>query len=381
MKRLIILIPFLLFTILHFTNAQDSLFQGGISIAQTFHNIGIQFDFKGDDNLNSTMELIYRKVGDEDFKKGSMSIRAHEGILVDGQNLDRNYHAASAMHLEDDQFYELVVNIMDPDGGTTTQSVTLSTRKIPEPVMENIRYVTGNGGGSGTESDPFLGLNAASNAAQRGDHFIVAPGIYSPFEISTSEVSFKSQELHGAIIDGANTDRGIITLGSFDRSIGSIFIDGFIIQNGNWAIDAQNTRWITVRNNIIQDVDNGYVNRREEGLEEYQYITNNVFKGRTAWPNSGIPGERGIDIRGRFNVISCNTIENFGDGISTDGPPYEKSIALDIHNNDIKNIVDDHIEVDGMISNTRIYNNRCFNARAGISVAPVFGGPVYIFRN
>jgi len=80
-------------------------------------------------------------------------------------------------------------------------------------------------------------------------------------------------------------------------------------------------------------------------------------------------------------VVSYNTISDFGDGISTDGPPYKISYALDIHHNDITRVVDDLIEIDGSISNTRVYKNRCYNGRMGVSVAPVYGGPAYIFRN
>jgi len=54
---------------------------------------------------------------------------------------------------------------------------------------------------------------------------------------------------------------------------------------------------------------------------------------------------------------------------------------MDIHNNDIQSMADDLIEVDGTISNTRVYRNRMYNGRAGVSMAPVFGGPCYVFRN
>ena len=43
--------------------------------------------------------------------------------------------------------------------------------------------------------------------------------------------------------------------------------------------------------------------------------------------------------------------------------------------------MDDLIEIDGAISITRVYKNRGYNGRMGVSVAPVFGGPSYIFRN
>ena len=121
-----------------------------------------------------------------------------------------------------------------------------------------------------------------------------------------------------------------VTLGVFDDSLSYVHLDGFKIQNGARGIDAQNTIHLTVQNCQIEQVDNGILNRRANGWEHDQYFYNNTIVGETAWPQSGIPGERGIDIRGNNNVIANNTISYFGDGISTDGPPYLKSYSLDI---------------------------------------------------
>ena len=307
--------------------------------------------------------------------------------VIDGGLLNMNFHAGSVMHLTPGTSYDISLILTDSDGGSQTNTFTISTKNIPQPNTGQVRYVSpGNGGGTGTMNDPFLGLQTAADQATAGDHFIVAPGNYEPFTLTDSgtasnPISFQSQELHQAIVNGNNTSSSIITLGTFNNGINHVIIDGLMIQNGAFGLDAQNTQFITFRNNIVEDVDYGYVNRREFGLEQDQFISNNEFTGRNVWGSSGVPNERGVDIRGNNNVVSFNTIKNFGDGISTDGPPYLTSYGLDIHNNEVTSIVDDHIEVDGVISNTRIYNNRCFNARVGISIAPVFGGLVYIFRN
>jgi hypothetical protein len=217
---------------------------------------------------------------------------------------------------------------------------------------------------------------------------IVLDGEYDPFtmiaggELGTP-IHLKAKNLHGATIDGDNTITGIITLGTATTTIGNIIIDGFIIQNGKWGIDAQNTQNILVKNNRVIDVDYGFVNRRELGLELNQEICNNEFVGRTTWPQTdgNIPNERGIDIRGNRNIICDNSITYFGDGVSTDGPLYGVSYGLDIFGNFISKVVDDLIEIDGSVSNTRVYQNRLMNGRAGVSLAPVLGGPAYIYRN
>jgi len=366
----------------------ESLTFESIRIDETFEHIGVNVSINDDDNLNSTMKLFYKVQGSNTYRPAAKSMRAHPGLLIDGGTWGYNFHAASAMFLQAGTTYDLQIVLTDTDGGSQTIDATGTTKAIPEPSFTRTRYVEpGNGGGTGTSANPYLGLQMAADNAQPGDHFIVRPGTYSQVDMtingtSNLPISFISETQHGAAIDGAGTSGGIIVMGRFDGAPTShIIIDGFRIRDGQYGIDAQHTQYVTIRNNIFTNVDYGFVNRREDGLERDQYITNNMMIGNTSWPQAGIPNERGVDIRGNNNVISCNTIENFGDAISTDGPPYQISYSLDIHNNELKNNVDDHIEVDGTISNTRIYRNRGYNARAGVSLAPIFGGPVYVFRN
>jgi hypothetical protein len=146
-------------------------------------------------------------------------------------------------------------------------------------------------------------------------------------------------------------------------------------------VDAQNTHNITFRKNVVRNVDWGYTNRRENGLEHDQTISDNVFMGRTSWPGRDIPDERGVNIIGNNNIVCHNKIAYFSDGISTDAEPYRVSYSFDIYGNDISHCVDDLVEVDGNVANTRIWRNRLYNGRMGISVAPIMGGPCYIFRN
>lgn len=368
--------------------SQNTVGTASIRIDATFNHIAINHSIINDDNRNSSLTLRYRPVGTQEFLNGAMTMRAYPGMIVAGEATTRNFHAGSIMFLLPDTSYEIECVLTDPDGGLNTTVLTASTKAIPEPDENGTeRYVApGNGGGSGTSADPFLGLQAAADNAQPGDRFVVASGTYAPFALTAngtleSPISFLSEIPRAAVIEGGGTNVGVITLGTFDEISAHVIIDGFTIQNGARGIDAQNTQFVTIRNCIIQNVDYGYVNRREFGNEQDQYINNNLIIGNTAWPQTGTPNERGVDIRGNRNVVSFNTIRNFGDGISTDGPVYELAYALDIHNNDIINAIDDLIEVDGIVSNTRIYANRCFNGRAGVSLAPIYGGPAYVFRN
>jgi hypothetical protein len=105
-----------------------------------------------------------------------------------------------------------------------------------------------------------------------------------------------------------------------------------------------------------------------------------VIEGRVPWPGVGIPSERGIDLRGFGNVVCHNTVRNFGDCVSVQ-PFTGESFGNDVYGNDASYCVDDGIEIDYNRANVRVWRNRVMNARTGVSIQPVRGGPAYIFRN
>jgi hypothetical protein len=93
-------------------------------------------------------------------------------------------------------------------------------------------------------------------------------------------------------------------------------------------------------------------------------------------------------VYGPGHIIAHNAIAYFHDAIciSTYGPPDEdperRASSIDIYNNDVHLSNDDFIESDGGVHNIRVFQNRGVNAaHNGYSSQPVFGGPVYFFRN
>jgi len=370
MKQLILITALLLCTF-NLVVAQNAVTPGNIRIDPTFEHIGILYNISGDANLNGSLQIEFREQGAGAYRKGAVTMRSHPGLVIDGDGYNANHHAGSAMFLQPNTTYQIRLTLSDPNGGGTTTTVSATTRSYPTE-SNNFRYVApGNGGGNGTSANPYLGLQTAADNATPGTTFVVRPGNYTSFNIATdgtanAPITFRSEIPLAAVVDGGNANGGVIVLGDFSvDSLQHIIIDGLKIQNGRYGIDAQHTQYLTIKNCHIENV---------------TWVTNNYILGRTAWPAGGT-SHRGIDIRGNRNVVSFNTIQNFDDGVSTDGAPYGISYAMDIHNNDIQNMADDLIEVDGTVSNTRIYRNRMYNGRAGVSLAPVFGGPCYVFRN
>jgi uncharacterized repeat protein (TIGR01451 family) len=367
--------------------AGDDVIPGEVRSTPTFEHIGALWWIEGDDDLDSAMSLEFRPQGESTWQPGAPAMRAYPTIRVDDGPLGLNYWAASALFLEPGKVYELRLTLSDPDGGGETRTITATTRTEPQPDPggRQLYVVPGEGGGDGSVENPFQGMQAAADAAQPGDVFHVSAGTYDGFQLLASGTDGHPIVFHGpgdgtAIVDGGDTDRGVVTLGEWDRAIGHVIVEGLTIQDGYWGVDAQHSHDIVIRRNVIQDVGFGVYNRRGDGLEGNQTVCDNVIEGRTPWPGSGIPSERGIDLRGYGNVVCHNTVRHFGDCISVQpftGPSY----GNDVYGNDATYCVDDGIEIDYNQANARVWRNRVMNARMGVSVQPIRGGPAYIFRN
>lgn len=85
---------------------------------------------------------------------------------------------------------------------------------------------------------------------------------------------------------------------------------------------------------------------------------------------------------GRGTIIRHNYFYDFFDGLGvcpeeTGGETNE----TDVYENVAEDIGDDCIETDGECANVRIWDNRFHHTLVGISLAPVYTGPVYVIRN
>jgi len=377
----------LLVTLTESAHAADPVVPGATRADATFEHLGMVWWIQGDDDLDSSMLMEFRRLGDTAWLPAAPALRAYPTLLVNGTPLGLNYWAASALFLQPGETYGLRLTLTDPDGGSAVTIVEATTRTPPPDEFQGLhRYVVpGSGGGTGTQGDPFRGLQAAADDAVPGDVFHVATGTYAPFQILTSGLAgqpivFTGPDDRSAIIDGAGIDSGIVTIGSYDRTISSIVVERLILESGRWGIDAQHSSEIVIRRNTIRNVDDGVVNRRGDAQESNQTVCDNDIVGRVPWPGVGIPSERGIDLKGSGNIVCYNRVRFFGDCVSVQ-PSTGPSHGNDVFGNDISFCVDDGIEIDYNQSNVRVWRNRVMNARMGVSVQPIRGGPAYIFRN
>jgi hypothetical protein len=190
------------------------------------------------------------------------------------------------------------------------------------------------------------------------------------------------------------------------------YFDGITVRNTQVAFklgikDIAGSSGFTLVHSRVYDVGR-VVEAGWSGSKDF-YIADNVFIGRhnplklqswfipQVWARfpgypAPITSEYAVKVYGQGHVITHNYLANWHDGIDVDtygdpdGTPQELRdrvpVSIDIDDNDIYNVADNCIEADGGAHDIRVFQNRCFNSTGGaLSAQPIFGGPVYFYRN
>ncbi|HTE20545.1 MAG TPA: right-handed parallel beta-helix repeat-containing protein [Armatimonadota bacterium] len=367
----------------------------------TLRTLGAYWIVRGDANRNARVTLQYRKRERGGWQSGPDLFRVEKGAhrpegeqprleVPEGAWL----FAGSLPMLQPGAGYELKLRLDDPDGGTA--EARLSARTMAEPTapagLRTFHVVPGDGGGSGTKADPFRGLAAAQAHASPGTLFLLHRGTYqTPFRVERGGEPGRPVIWRGAgdgeAVLAGRAEGGRLPPRVIDASgAHDVWFEGLSVRDGEYGLVAHEASRIVIRRCRFSGVSNGIVaTRNESDRVRGFFIADNVLEGRMAWPaaegrrGASAEEERGIQLTGSGHVVCYNRVRSFKDGIDTF--PSPTCAAIDIHNNEISEMADDGIELDFSQRNVRCFSNRLTNVFQGISLQPIYGGPVYVFRN
>ncbi len=337
---------------------------GNLRTYATRHSIGIEWDISNDDNHNAECSLEYRQSGNQaaSWKSGLPLFR----VDYKGYNM----LAGSLFYLTPGQNYEIRLQLSDVDGGNTTQLISVSTLPLPVGLKQGktLYVVPGSGGGSGTQADPYRGIDTAQAFVAPGDVVLLGAGTYvgeSEFDVSGrpgNYITWKARGNGKAILETIRVNGDYLWFEDLDVSGHQYGIRTY----GN-PVDVVITKnRFTGCNYCI------YLNHGGTAW----YIADNVIVGDVDPASGSFQGE-GIELdHSDGHTVMYNSISKVADGVSYPGK------NCDIFGNDIFDVSDDGIEPDYGTVNNRIYGNRISNAyHNGISFQPMNGAPWYIMRN
>jgi hypothetical protein len=410
----------------------------------TLLNLGFEWAITGDANRNATVDVRFRAAGDAEWRTAMPLVRiGGESIYRRREGLDYTVpdgFAGSILNLQPGTEYECEFQMKDSDGvtGQASQKVRVKTRTEPQPYAGGRKLHVYPPDYKGAKEEPsFDNLMEAyygaglgdwnvvwERRAQAGDTILMHTGLYkserlnyvdlmaTPFDGTMSltlkgtrekPITIKSAGDGEVIFDGAGNHRLFDAMASQYH-----IIEGITIRNTDVAIFAGQKEvlgaiGLAVKNCRFENVGFG-VWTEYAGSSDF-YIADNLILGRddrfrlvgwtgARWASAGPFGSHlltsyyAIKVYGPGHVIARNAIAYFHDGlgISTYGTPEKdperQASSIDIYGNDIHMSNDDIMETDGGVHNVRVFNNRGINAgQGGYSSQPVFGGPIYFYRN
>lgn len=410
----------------------------------TLLNLGFEWPIRGDDNRNATVAVKFREAGQAAWREGLPLVRiGGERVFRQRENLEYTVphgFAGSILNLKPDTEYECEFVMSDPDGvtGEARRVVKVRTRKEPMPATTGRVLHVYPPDYQGPKVEPAFtsileayygaGLGDWSvvweRPAKPGDTILLHVGLYKPERLNyvdpmmapfdgtmyltlkgtaDAPITIKSAGDGEVVIDGDNNARLLDMMASEHH-----IIEGITFRNTGVAIfaGAKNVggaKNLTVKNCRFENIGFG-VWTEYAGSSDF-YIADNLFIGRDdrfrlvgwtgpLWASAGPYGSHqmvsyyAVKVYGPGHVIARNAIAYFHDaiGISTYGPPEpdpeRRASAIDIYGNDVHMSNDDFVETDGGVHNIRVFENRGVNAaHGGYSSQPIFGGPVYFYRN
>jgi hypothetical protein len=410
----------------------------------TLLNLGFEWAIEGDANRNATVEVRFRKTGSTDWRPALPMLRiGGERVYRERESMTYTVpagFAGSILNLEPATSYDCEFTLRDPDGvsGQAVQRVTVSTRAEPKSYAGGRVLHVYPADHEGPRQEPsFIGLKAAyygegrgdwtavrMRKAQPGDTILIHAGLYRPDRLNYVDplsapftgswsLSLKGTAERPITIKGAGDGEAIFD-GAGNHKLFDVMatqhhiFEGLTFRNTEIAIfagekEVMGAVALTVRNCRFEDVGVGVWTESADSRDFL--ISDNLFLGREdqmrmiGWNQAGMrtagiyPSHQlrsffAVKVYGPGHVIAHNAIAYFHDGIciSTYGPPDDdperQASSIDIYNNDIHLSNDDFIESDGGSHNIRVFQNRGVNAaHNGYSAQPMFGGPVYFYRN
>jgi len=425
--------------------AQNSTSPGQFHVEHpTLLNLGFEWTIDGDANRNAAVEVRFRKAGASEWRDALPLLRIG-GERVYREQYQMSYtvpegFAGSILNLEPGTSYECEFTLKDPDGvsGNAVERVTVATRSEPQPFEGGRVLHVYPDDHEGPKLEPnFIGLKHAyygpgrgdwtsvrTMRAQPGDTILMHAGLYRPerynyvdplsapftgtISLSAKGTAEKPITIKAAgdgevIFDGGGNSRIFEVMASEHH-----IFDGLTFRNTEVALfagekDEMGAKSLTVRNCRFEDIGVGVWTENADSSDFL--ITDNLFLGREdqmrviGWNQAGsrsagiYPSHQlrsffAVKVYGPGHVIAHNAIAYFHDGIciATYGPPEaeldRQASSIDIYGNDIHLSNDDFIESDGGVHNIRLFQNRGVSAaHNGYSAQPMFGGPVYFYRN
>jgi hypothetical protein len=336
-------------------------------------------------SMDSKVSVQYKKSTEHVWRTAHPLLRIHpEWNDTSAPKSPVDAFAGSIFDLTPGTRYDIAITLHEPGEPDKTHVVSSTTRGLP---ADSHKVAT-------SKASPSSNLQALFDALVPGDVLELSAGTYhvdglyvdragtplapicirgaSRKAVILYDVNDKILELRNAshliienlTLKGSGTDSGTKA-----SSIGISFSNGTLQKD------------VTIRNLDISGVDKGII---ASGPTQSLLIYHLDMKGNNLW-NRAFTGSNltwnddGIRIPGEGNVAFENTLHGFGDSFAVNDRTHSSGVYF--YRNRITMTGDDAFEADYATRNIGFYDNYITNSATFVSLDPLWGGPLFVFRN
>lgn len=324
----------------------------------------------------------FRRSGDSAWTQAHPLLRIRPDFSIAGPVAVVDAFAGTIFDLAPGTAYDVEVTVNEPGQAAQVATQTASTRPLPAAA------------GSANKTATPANVVAQLAALNPGDVLQLSDGLYDNLNLFLSRSGTVSSPI---VIRGASQAGVVIRDGDTClqvRDASNVVVENLTLQgsgvNSGTAASSRGVLFhdgnagqanVTFRNLVITGVDMGIVAYdRIEGVLVYHCR----LTGNNPWTQAEIEtnatwNDDGIRLPGEGNCAWNNTLEGFGDSFAVTAGVF--SAAVHFWRNLVKMTGDDAFEADYGTRNLGFYDNHVTNCGTLMSVDPVYGGPLYCFRN
>ena len=351
----------------------------------TPEQIGIYAPADGAIAADSRITVRYTVAGADDWHAGHPLLRIHpEWIAAGAPEPVVDAFAGTIFDLVPDTEYTVELTLSAEGQDDQTLWTTVATRALPAPSPAATRIVT-----------PNDDLQAVFDALGPGDVVELAEGTYdvSELHLAVSGSDASPYYIRGASRNGVVIrDPSGIVLQIQEAShvvIESLTLEGSNMDSGTDAGSVGVSFWnggatqenVTLRDIDVRGTDKGIV---ASGTVRGVLVYESDLRGNNVWDQPSIESnatwnDDGVRLPGEGNCAFQNTLHGFGDAFAViDGV---HSAGVYFYRNRVTMTGDDAFEGDYGTRNLGFYDNYITNAATLLSLDPLWGGPLFCFRN
>lgn len=332
---------------------------------------------------SSRVNVRYKRVVDTAWQSAHPLFRIHPEWNEPGAPVTPvDSFAGTIFDLIPGTSYDVEITLEEPGRGSQTYATTVSTRALP-PTAPAVTV----------RAMPTDDLQAKFSALVPGDVLELGNGTYNVSRLFLARSGTAAQPIYirGQSRDAVilhNNGRVLQIQNASHVVIENLTLEGSGVDSGTAATSVGVSFWngavqecVTMRDLVIRGVDMGIV---ASGTTRSVLVYNSILRGNNVWSEAFLHSnltwnDDGIRLPGEGNVAFENTLHAFGDAFAVDNGVHSAGVYF--YRNRITMTGDDAFEADYGTRNLAFYDNYVTNSATLLSLDPLWGGPLYCFRN